>query len=238
MSVSPRMKRKISQPDRKGNSSLAIWLIGGAVIFVILLVIVINIVNSNNSLGSGGEVTQPDLPAEWIVGSSMGNPDAKVVVDAYEDFLCSHCLEWTTTIKPQLLENYIKPGKVRFVYHPFPLSGFAPGSNMAALASYCATDQNAFWPYHDRLFGAQRGGQGAFTLEKLTDYAAELGLNQSDFTSCLSSMKHQSAVDASLQEGVGKGVQGTPAIYINGNAINSDYPTIQAELDRLLQAAG
>lgn len=234
MSVSSRPKRRISQPERKGNSSLTIWLIGGALLFVILLVIVINIVNSNNGPVSGGNVAELGLPAEWVVGNAMGNPDAPVVVEAYEDFLCSHCLEWTTTVKPQILENYIKPGKVRFVYHTFPLSGFAPASNMAAMASQCAADQNLFWPYHDRLFNAQSGGQQAFTIERLIDYAGEVGLNQSDFTACMSSLKHQTAVQESLQAGIDKGVQGTPAIYINGNAVNSDYASMQAELDRLL----
>jgi len=234
MSVSPRAKRKISQPGRKSNSSMAIWLIGAAILFVILIVIAININNAQTVTN----ITQPDLPAEWLDGSSMGNPEAAVVVEAYEDFLCSHCLEWTTTIKPQLVENYIKPGKVRFVYHTFPLSGFLPGSNMAALASQCAADQNAFWPYHDRLFSAQRNGQPAFAFDKLVDYAEELGLDERTFTRCMSSQEHQADVDTSIQEGISKCVQGTPAIYVNGKAISSDYPSLQAELDRLLDAAG
>lgn len=234
MSVSSRPKRRISQPERKTNSSLTIWLIGGALLFVILLVIVINIVNSNNGPIATANVAELGLPAEWIDGNAMGNPEATVVVEAYEDFLCSHCLEWTTNVKPQLLENYIKPGKVRFVYQNFPLSGFAPASNMAAMASQCANDQNLFWPYHDRLFNAQSGGQQAFTIERLIDYAGEVGLNQSDFTACMSSLKHQTKVQASLQAGIDKGVQGTPAIYINGAAVNSDYASMQAELDRLL----
>ena len=235
MSVSPRMKRKISQPGRKSSSSLTFWLIGAAIVFVILIVVAINIGTSQPSVG---EITQPDLPAEWLDGSSMGNPDAKVVIEAYEDFLCSHCLDWTTTIKPQIFENYIKTGQVRFVYHTFPLSGFLPGSNMAALASYCAMDQGAFWPYHDALFTAQRGGQPAYTIDKLSSYAAQLNLDERAFTSCMSSLKHQTTVDAAMQEGIAKGVQGTPAIYINGSAVSSDYPTVQAELERLLAAAG
>ena len=235
MSVSPRMKRKISQPGRKSSGSLVFWLIGAAIIFVILIVVAINIGTSQPAVG---EIKQPDLPAEWLDGSSMGNPDAKVVVEAYEDFLCPHCMEWTTTIKSQIFENYIKTGKVRFVYHTFPLSGFLPGSNMAALASQCAKDQGAFWPYHDALFSAQQGGQPAYTIDKLTSYAAQLNLDERTFTSCMSSLQHQKDIDAAMQEGIAKGVQGTPAIYINGNAVNSDYPTLQAEIERLLSAAG
>lgn len=234
MSVSPRAKRKISQTGRKSNSSLAIWLIGAAILFVILIVVAINISTSQPV----ATTTQPDLPAEWLDGTSMGNPDAKVVVDAYEDFLCSHCLEWTTTVKPRLVEDYIKSGQVRFVYHTFPLSGFAPGSNMAALASQCAADQNAFWPYHDRLFNAQREGQSGFTIEKLTGYAAELNLDEREFTRCMSSLQHQADVEAAMQAGMSQGVQGTPALFVNGTAVSSDYPSLQAEIDQLLNAAG
>jgi len=234
MSVSSRPKRNISQQGRKGKSSTAIWLIGGAILFVILIVVAINI----NNARPVATTAQPDLPAEWLVGSSMGNPEATVVVEAYEDFLCSHCLEWTTTVKPQLVENYVKPGKVRFVYHTFPLSGFAPASTMAAMASLCAEDQGAFWPFHDRLFNAQRSGQLAFTLEKLVEYAAELSLNESEFTRCVSSQVHQADIDATIQEASSKGVGGTPAIFVNGTSVNSDYPTLQAEIDRLLSVGG
>lgn len=235
MSVTSRSKRKISQPGRKsGNSSMAIWLIGGAVLFVILIVVAINVNNSQPV----GDLTQPDVPAEWIDRNSLGNPDAPVVVEAYEDFLCSHCLEWTTSIKPQLMENYIKTGDVRFIFHTFPLSGFLPGSNMGALASQCAADQGAFWPYHDRLFSAQRDGQPGFTIDRLVDYAQALNLDERQFTRCMSSLEHQATIDASVQSGISQGVQGTPAIYVNGNSVSSDYASIKAEVDRLLAAAG
>jgi protein-disulfide isomerase len=235
MSFTSRSRRKISQQGRKSSrSSMGIWLIGAAILFVILIVVAINVSNSQPV----GELTQPDVPAEWINRNSIGNPDATVVVEAYEDFLCSHCLEWTNSVKPQLMENYIKPGKVRFVFQNFPLSGFLPGSNMAALASQCAADQGAFWPYHDRLFNAQRNGQPAFTFDSLVGYAKEMSLNEREFTSCMSSLTHQSAVDSSVQGGISKGVQGTPALFVNGNSVTSDYNSLQTEIDRLLNAAG
>ncbi|MBX3010139.1 MAG: DsbA family protein [Caldilineaceae bacterium] len=233
MSVSsPRAKRKISQPGHKPNNSLAIWLIGGAVVFVILLVIAINVNNAQPI----ATVTQPDLPAEWIDGTSMGSPDAPVVVEAYEDFLCPHCLQWTTTVKPRMFEEYIKAGQVRFVYRTFPLSGFAPASNMAAMASRCAADQGAFWPYHDRLFNTQREGQPGFTIERLIEYAAEIGLDRNSFTSCMTNFQHQADIEATIQEGVSRGVSGTPSVFVNGTAVSSDYPSLQAEIDRLLSA--
>ncbi len=235
MSVTARPKRKISQPgSKRSGSTLWIWLVGGGILFVILIYVAIRL----NNPQPVGTLTQPDVPAEWIDRTSLGNPDATIVVDAYEDFLCSHCLEWTTNIKPQLMENYIKPGTVRFVYRPFPLSGFLPGSNMAALASQCAADQAAFWPYHDRLFSAQRNGQPAFTFDSLVGYSTELGMDESAFRSCMTSLKYQADIDASIQAGVSQGVQGTPAIYVNGQPVASDYASLKAEIDRLLAAGG
>ncbi|MEZ4864312.1 MAG: thioredoxin domain-containing protein [Caldilineaceae bacterium] len=236
MTVSSRSKLKSNRPgeSKRKNSSMGLWLIGGAVVILILIVVAINVNNS----GPTGPITQPDVPAAWINGMSLGNPDAAVTVAAYEDFLCPHCREWTESVEPQLFTDYIKTGKVRFEYHTFPLSGFLPGSDMAALAANCAADQGSFWPYHDRLFAAQSQGQAGFTIDKLSSYAGELNLNERDFTACMSSLKYRSAVDAAVQQGIAAGVQGTPSIFVNGQSVQSDYPTIKSEIDRLLAAAG
>lgn len=177
---------------------------------------------------------QPDLPATWIDRNTLGNPDAPVVVEAYEDFLCSHCTEWTKTVLPQLTETYIQSGEVRFIFHNFPLAGFLPGSQMAALASQCAADQNAFWPYHNRLFAVQPDGQSAFTLEPLLGYASELGLDEAAFAECMATEEHAATIETMQQTGISQGVGGTPALYVNGNAVNSDFIALQAEIDRLL----
>ncbi|MEZ4730690.1 MAG: hypothetical protein R3E79_26485 [Caldilineaceae bacterium] len=72
------------------------------------------------------------------------------------------------------MENYIKTGDVRFVFHNFPLSGFLPGSNMGVGEPMPPIKALSLWPYHDRLFSAQRDGQPGFTIDRLVDYAQEL----------------------------------------------------------------
>ena len=189
-----------------------------------------------NSGGTGGPIAQPDVPATWIDGMSLGDPEAPVVIEAYEDFLCPHCREWTESVEPQLRNGYIKEGKVRLVYHTFPLDGFAPGSKMAAQGAYCAAAQNYFWPYHDRLFSVQTRGQSAYMIEELISYADDLGLNKSEFTQCMSAMANAQDITATVQEGVNRGVTGTPSVFINDESVQSDWGSIQSKVDSILAA--
>jgi protein-disulfide isomerase len=229
MTVSSRNRRKSASTASRSNASLY-WLIGGSVVLIGLIVFAIRI----NTGGTSGPIPQPDVPAEWISGMSLGSPDAPVVVEAYEDFLCSHCREWTESVETQLRSSYVKEGQVRVVYKPFPLEGFAPGSRMAAQAAHCAADQNFFWPYHDRLFAVQTGGQSAYMIEELIQYARDLGLNEREFTQCMSAMADTAEITATVQEGVNRGVTGTPSIFINDQSVSSDWATVQSAIDGIL----
>lgn len=230
MAYSKRTLRKAGQKSETRSSGTLYWLIGGAVVMIGLIAFAIWI----NSGATTGTYEQPDVPAEWIDGMSIGDPNAPVTVEAYEDFLCPHCREWTETVERTLFDEYIQAGDVRLVYKPFPLEGFAPGSRMAARAAHCAADQNLFWPYHDRLFAAQGRGQAGYQIEELIRYADDLGLDSQSFSQCMSALEHQDEILQTSQEGINRGVTGTPSIFINGQAINSDISTVRAEVDRLL----
>lgn len=230
MTISTRNKRKsTSQSSSRGNSSLY-WLVGGSIVLIGLIIFAIRL----NSGATAGPIDQPDVPEAWIDGMSLGDPAAPVLVEAYEDFLCPHCREWTESVERQLRDSYIKDGQVRFVYHTFPLEGFAPGSRLAAQGAYCAAAQNYFWPYHDRLFSVQTRGQSAYMIEELISYASGLGLNEREFTQCMSAMANAQDISATVQEGVSRGVSGTPSVFINGESVQSDWGTVQSTIDSLI----
>lgn len=234
MSVSSRSKIKSAHQGSKRGSSSLIWLIGGAVVMVALIAFAIYL----NMPRPTGPIAQPEVDTAWIDGMSLGDPNAPVLVETFEDFLCPHCNEWSSTVGMRIEEDYIKAGKVRMVYRTFPLQGFAPASTMAAQAATCAAEQNSFWPYHDRLFAAQSRGQAGYTVDQLINYAGELNLDQQAFTQCMGNTQHQDTINGTVQEGVERGVSGTPSIFINGQSIQSDWGSVQGEIDRLLAEAG
>ncbi len=121
-----RTSRPISEAETPARRSLpiGIWLIGGAAVVVALLVIVLVVANRPATVSADA---YKDFPADWVSTRSLGNPDAPVVIQAWEDFRCPACSQWTRTIEPQLMENYITPngehgGQVRLEYHYFPLT--------------------------------------------------------------------------------------------------------------------
>lgn len=222
---------------RAGSSNIGLWLIGASFAIV---AIVVGLIVFNERRTISAPVSQPDVPAEWINRTSLGSPDAPVVIQLWEDFLCPACQTFSRTVKPQLVEEYVKTGKVRLEFNHFPLQQHAPGSFLTALAAECAADQNLFWPYHDKAFQVisaeqQRGA----TFEKLTEFARTVGLNEQEFQACMTAQRHQSTINASLARASQLGLRFTPSVIVNGQLLeNSSYPSVKAAIDAALAAQG
>jgi protein-disulfide isomerase len=219
---------------RKSDSnSIGIWIVGISAAIVLVVVLAIALSNRPATIAT----TAPDIPKEWLVATTMGNPDAPVTVQAWEDFVCPACRQWTSTVEPQLITDYIKTGKVKMEFHQFPLSIHEPGSGMAAQASLCANDQGGFWPYHNLLFPAQDQGQAGFTIDKLAAYAEQIGLDSKALLNCMSSQQYKQAITDSGNQAITLGLNATPSIIVGGVHMNNpfDYenevkPAIEAAL--------
>ena len=79
-----------------------------------------------------------------------GDPDAPVTIIEFSDFACPYCSRFSVDTLPQLREDYVETGKVRFVYKHYAILGQV--STRAAEASECAAEQDQFWAYHDQIF--------------------------------------------------------------------------------------
>ena len=157
-----------------------------------------------------------DIPTEGY--PSFGPADAKIVIVEFSDFQCPYCQRFHKETYQKLLEAY--PGKIRFVYRNFPLPPtMHPDAMSAAVASLCANDQNAYWDYHDKLFGGD-----SLNEETYIQYATELGLNVEKFTACLSSGKHDEDIKKDMDFSTNLGVQSTPTFFVNGLAIIGAQP--------------
>lgn len=152
----------------------------------------------------------------------LGNPDAPLTIVEFSDFQCPFCAKFHTQTLPLIRDNYIKTGKVKFVYRDFPISAIHPNALPAALASECADEQGKFWQYHDMIFENQRNWQDLDLVQSTSTfkkYAVSLGLDSSKFDSCLDSGKYVDEIQNDLDDGRAYGVTGTPGFFVGNEKI-------------------
>jgi protein-disulfide isomerase len=152
-------------------------------------------------------------------GPAKGPDSAPVTIVEFSDFQCPFCARLIPTLE-QVKAKY--GDKVRVVFRQFPLAMHAQAQK-AAEASLCANEQGKFWEMHDAMFKNQQ----QLAVENLKAKAAELGLKAETFNSCLDSGKYVQQIQQDMEAGTAAGVNGTPALFVNGRFINGAVPLEQ-----------
>jgi protein-disulfide isomerase len=122
---------------------------------------------------------------------------------------------------PQIEQEYIKTGKVKYIVRDFPLESIHPQAFKAAEAARCAGEQGKYWEMHAQLFANQR----ALRVGDLPSHAQALGLDVPRFQQCLGSGKYARTIRRDLADGQKAGVTGTPSFFFGVTQPNE--PTVK-----------
>jgi protein-disulfide isomerase len=141
---------------------------------------------------------------------SLGAARAPVVLVEFSDFQCPFCARHARGTIPRLEREYVKTGKLLYVFRDFPVVGLHPQAVKAHEAARCAGDQGKFWEMHAWLFANPRG----MAIADLERQARSLALDAASFGRCLASDTHAEAIRRDLEEGRRAGVNGTPAFFL------------------------
>jgi protein-disulfide isomerase len=141
---------------------------------------------------------------------SKGDKNAKLTLVEFTDFQCPFCARHLRDTMPQIENEYIKTGKVRYVLRDFPLESIHPQAFKGHEAANCAAEQDKYWEMHEKLFANQR----AMTPKDVTAYAETMGLDMGKFQSCFDSGKYAAKVRKDLTDAQKYGATGTPTFFI------------------------
>ncbi|HJR60552.1 MAG TPA: DsbA family protein, partial [Vicinamibacterales bacterium] len=163
-----------------------------------------------------GQGDAPEVPG--IVGAaiptanepSMGSASAKITIMEISDYHCPFCKRQTLQTFPQVVSEYIKTGKVQYMFVDYPIAQLHPTAARAHEAANCAGDQGKYWEMHVSLFANPVAKDDAALIAQ----AKPLGLDTRAFEACLSSGRHAASVKASVARMEQLGISGTPMTVI------------------------
>ncbi|HLY41753.1 MAG TPA: thioredoxin domain-containing protein [Terracidiphilus sp.] len=177
-----------------------------------------------------------------------GNPAAKVTVINFDDLECPYCARMHQSLFPATMDHY--KDKVRFIYKDDPLTELHPWAMHAAVDANCLATQSGdvYWTYVDYLHshgqeitGADRDLKKSFaSLDRIARQEGTLGkLDEAKLDACIAK-QDETQVKASAKEADELGIDGTPALFVDGEKISGAVPEEQVwmAIDRALRATG
>jgi protein-disulfide isomerase len=156
----------------------------------------------------------------------LGDPKAKVTIIEYGDYQCPFCVRFFEQTEQQIIEEYVKTGKAKFIFRDLAFLG--PESVEAGEAAECAKDQGKFWVFHDALYTAEgKDGQehnGNLNRELFMQIAGQVGMNTTQFGECYDTNKYAQAVQDVVKAAQSNGVNATPTSFVNDQMIQGAQP--------------
>jgi protein-disulfide isomerase len=228
--MSTRSQRgRVAQKKRGGSMGIFYAVLA---VIAIAGVAVLATVNQGPSVDSSRPSITTTVSLDTL--PARGKADAPVTVVEYADFQCPACGVFATTLEAGIVKDYVDTGKVRFVFHDFPLPQHS-NAIAAAEAARGAADQGAFWPYHDLLYAKQSEWENSSDpLPLFSSYAEQLKLDRTAFEATFNSHTHRAEIEKLYQDSSNGGVNQTPTFVIDGKAYYANE--LRTALDAALKA--
>ena len=190
-------------------------------------------ISTNSSIGPGSGIitstTGGDNPSKPKIQESInfeipkfakfqGSNSATLDLVEFGDYQCPFCEKFFQQTEPQVTNEYVNSGKVKFYFLDFAIVG--PDSLTLSEGAWCADEQGKYYDYHNYAYshqGAENSGWG--TMEKVKAFASDLGLDTQKFNACLDSKKYEPRIQQLYQLGQGLGITGTPTMFIGNEKV-------------------
>ena len=147
-------------------------------------------------------------------GSALGSPKAPVTLVEYADLQCPYCAQWARETLPTLVDDYVRTGRLRIVFHGLAFIG--PDSDKALRTAIAAGRQNHLWDLVHGLYVHQGAENAGWVGDGLVTEIAD-GVRGLDGAELLDD-RWASSVEPELKRAAAAaeaaGVKGTPAFQL------------------------
>jgi protein-disulfide isomerase len=147
---------------------------------------------------------------------AIGKPDAAVTVIEFFSLTCTHCAAFARGTMPQIKQELVDTGKVRFVYHDFPLDQVALTASM--VARHLPVDR--YDPFISALLASQDRwafARGVNSNDELWKMAALAGMSRATFDQAIADDTLKTWILKQQQDDQTRWqINSTPSFVING----------------------
>jgi protein-disulfide isomerase len=212
-----RREAFVREEEARERRRRTLWRLGIAVAAAAVIVAVLIAVSQSGD-DTGGPIEGGAETAELFAGIPqrgrfLGPRDAPVALLEFADMQCPACRQYSGDVMPELVNRYVRPGRLRMELQPIAILG--PDSELGARAALAAARQDKMWDFTDLLYRNQGlENTGYLTESFVRDVAAAVpGLDVQRFTSDL----YSAAVDRGLARAQdaarARGVNATPTVF-------------------------
>jgi protein-disulfide isomerase len=158
-----------------------------------------------------GDQREVDVP-------TLGEPESGIEVDVYEDFACPSCQTYELDVAPAIKERYVEPGEISYRTHDFPIpvdddwSWRVPNAALAVLED---AGEEAYVDFGSEVYELQ----GSYTEDSIAELAADHGADEDGVLAAMDEEPFCEQIVESRQAGIDRGVEGTPTVIVNDEAV-------------------
>jgi protein-disulfide isomerase len=144
-------------------------------------------------------------------GRVLGRPDAPVTLVEFADLQCPYCAQWSQQAFPELVNDYMRTGKLRLVFGGVAFLG--PDSEQALRFALAAGRQGKLWNVVHLLYANQGTENSGWVSDRLLRGigAAIPGLATQHALDEASTVPVHREVESMAGEATSLGVSGTPS---------------------------
>ncbi len=167
---------------------------------------------------AGAEV-EPGVADTYGVG--VGDPDAPVKVEVFEDFLCPFCGQFEATARADLRQAAVD-GRAYVVYRPIAFLNEYSTRSLNAFGVLLDTSGGAVaLRFHDLLFENQPAEGGAMPDDEwIIDRAVEAGADEDAIRPGIEKLSFEQWMVNGNDEASQRGVNSTPTVFVDGEAVS------------------
>jgi protein-disulfide isomerase len=226
-----------------------LMILGGILVAAVVVVVAVVLI-----AGSGGSDTKTTAASgksapvansaaiqEQLGGvpqqsNTLGKSNAPITIIEYGDLQCPVCANFSNTIMPGVVQDYIRQGKARIQFRNFAFIG--DDSHKLALASLAAGLQDKQFDFNELVYANQGQENSGYATDDYIKkiYASIPGLNVAKAMKDKESKQVADLLAKDMQLSQAAGISATPTIFVGRSGQTPtvvNYPDLPNKLQAL-----